>query len=318
MMRGFERILKEDKFPITYEVRSPRGSNIDEYIKKIKEYDFLDRIAGLNVCNNPVGRVMIDPAPYAGRIFKEIGIEPIAHLTCRDSTIGGLQRWLLGAHSLGIKTLLAMTGDYAVGDYPAEEKVDHINSLELITGIKRYLNKGKLMPELSARQSRQRNRYLTEVEEIESPTDFKVGGVILPSRSNETDYTARKIEAGADFFQTQITYDSKEILDFLEDLDDKVDKHPPVFVGTSPFSSSEEMNFLSNTIPQVNIPDFVQERMSKAKDFGEESVKHSIEMYENIKDGVQERGLHFKVGAHIIPIRSEEKAGEIVRGLRDI
>ncbi|MFW5927792.1 MAG: methylenetetrahydrofolate reductase, partial [Thermoplasmatota archaeon] len=150
-MKEFMERLKEDSFPITYEVPSPRGANVDDYIERIREYDFKDHIAGFNVCNNPVGLVRIDPAPYAGKIKEEIDIDTITHLTCRDSTIGGLQRWLLGAQSLGIKNILAMTGDYAVGDYPAEEKVDHINSLELITGIKDYLNQGKLMPELSAR-----------------------------------------------------------------------------------------------------------------------------------------------------------------------
>lgn len=318
MMSDFKKMLKGFDFPITYEVPSPRGGNVDEYIEHIKNYDFLDEIIAFNVCNNPVGRVRIDPAPYGGRISDEIGVEVIAHLTCRDSTLGGLQRWLLGAQSLGIRTLLAMTGDYAVGDYPTEEHFDHINSLELITGIKEYLNKGKLMPELSTRQSRQRNRYLTKIEDIEEPTNFQVGGVIISQRANEATYAARKVEAGADFFQTQITYDSETFLNFLENFEEITKNHVPILVSTSPFSSKEEMIFLSETIPQVTIPDFLRDRLNRAEDFQKESMDHLVSMYREIRRGVKERGLSFKIGAHVIPLESEKQASELVRRLTDI
>ncbi len=317
-MKEFMERLKKDSFPITYEVPSPRGGNVEDYIDHITEYEFKDHIAGFNVCNNPVGLVRIDPGPYAGKIKEKIGIDTIAHLTCRDSTIGGLQRWLLGAQSLGIKNILAMTGDYAVGDYPAEEKVDHINSLELITGIKDYLNQGKLMPELSARPHKTRNRYLSEIDEIEVPTDFIVGGVILPGRKKEAGYAARKVDAGADFFQTQITYDHEEMLDFLEKLEDRIERYPPILIGTTPFQSPKQMMELSDTIPQVNIPDYVQKRLSKTDDFKSESIEYTIEFYEKIKDGAEERGINCKLGAHIIPIRYEGRVNEIIRRISEI
>jgi len=317
-MKDFVSRVKREVFPITFEVPSPRGGNVEEYLERIKDYDFLDMVTALNVCNNPVGLVRIDPAPYAGRILEEIRVEPIAHLTCRDSTLSGLQRWLLGAQSLGIKTILAMTGDYAVGDYPAEEKVDHINSLELITGIKEYLNKGKLMPELSAGPSRTRNRYLTDIENIEEPTDFEVGGVALPERSGEVNYAARKVEAGTDFFQTQISYDAAKVLDFIEALEERIDKNPPILIGTTPFDSSEEMRKLIDNVPQVMIPSNVRKRLYKADDFGKESVEFTFEFYQKILDGIQDRGLKTKIGAHIIPVRYEGKSGKVIERLNEI
>ncbi len=311
MQRFIEKLDKEE-FPITYEVPSPRGGNVDKYIKIIADLPFLDALAGLNVCNNPVGKVRIDPGPFSGRILHELDVEPIAHLTCRDTTLSGLQKWLLGADSMGIRNLLAMTGDYAVGDYPAEEKIDTINSLELITGIKKYLNNGQLMPELSTRQSRQRNRYLTELETLEKPTEFNVGGVMLPRRTGETTYASNKIQAGVDFFQTQITYDAYEVIELLTELEDMNDRYPPVLVSTAPFASPEEMTFLSENVPQVNIPQEVQERLSSAKNFSEESVIFAVEMYTDILDYAKEAGLHTKLGAHIIPMRSEKMAAKIV------
>ncbi len=317
-MKEFISKLEGSDLPITFEVPSPRGGNVKEYLERIENYDFLDELTAVNVCNNPVGLVRIDPGPYASKILEDVGIEPIAHLTCRDSTLSGLQRWLLGAHSLGVKTILAMTGDYAVGDYPAEEKVDHINSLELITGIKDYLNEGKLMPELSAAPSRKRNRYLVEVEEMEEPTDFQVGGVLLSERPGEASYAARKVEAGADFFQTQISYDPEKFLDFLEKFEKRTEKCQPILVGTTPFSSPEEMVKLKDSVPQVHIPEKVEKRLNSAEDFGEESVEFTIEFFEKILDGVQDRGLKTKIGAHIIPVRYEGKAGDIIRGLSEI
>jgi len=318
MMKDFVSRVENTDFPITFEVPSPRGGNVENYIERIKDYDFLDMVTALNVCNNPVGLVRIDPAPYSGRILEDVNIEPIAHLTCRDSTLSGLQRWLLGAQSLGIRTILAMTGDYAVGDYPAEEKVDHINSLELITGIKEYLNEGKLMPELSVGPSRKRNRYLTNIENLEDSTDFQVGGVALPERTGEKNYAARKVEAGADFFQTQISYDSTKVLDFIEDLENMSDKSPPILVGTTPFSTSEEMARLTESVPQVNIPSSVKERLSRAEDFGQESVEFTVDFYQKIIDGMQERDLKTKVGAHIIPVRYEGKSGKVIKRLSKI
>ncbi len=317
-MDDFVTRVKKDKFPITFEVPSPRGGHVEEYIERIKDYDFLGSVTALNVCNNPVGLIRIDPAPYAGSILEEINVEPIAHLTCRDSTLSGLQRWLLGAQSLGINTILAMTGDYAVGDYPAEEKVDHINSLELITGIKDYLNEGKLMPELSAAPSRKRNRYLTDIESLEDPTDFQVGGVALPERTGEENYAARKIEAGADFFQTQISYDATKVLDFIEGLEERIDRSPPILVGTTPFSSSEEMMRLTDSVPQVEIPPKVRKRLSRAENFAEDSVEFTVEFYEKMIDGMQDRGLDTTVGAHIIPVRYEGVSGKVIKRLDKI
>lgn len=317
-MDPFKRNLERERFPITYEVPSPRGGNIDDYIERIASYDFLDRLVGLNVCNNPVGKVRIDPAPFAGKILRELNIEPIAHLTCRDTTLSGLQKWLLGADSLGIRTLLAMTGDYAVGDYPAEEKIDTINSMELITGIKKYLNNGQLMPELSTRQSRLRNRYMVELEDLEKPTDFTVGGVLLPRRAGEPNYGANKIRAGTDFFQTQITYDAQEVLTLIKELEALVDRVPPILVSTAPFATHEEMVFLSENVPQVNIPEKVQNRLSQAKDFAMESVNYAVEMYVKISDGLKEQGSKTKVGAHIIPMRSKEMAANIVKEISDL
>ena len=317
-MYDINMIFDEVKLPITYEIPSPRGGNISSYIEKVKNYDFLKYLSGVNICNNPVGLVRIDPAPYAYMLKKHIDVEPIVHLTCRDSTLGGLQRWLLGAQCLGIKNLLTMSGDVSMGDYPAEERVGHINSLELITGVKQYLNQGKLMPELSSKPYRNRNRYMNELEELEEPTDFKVGGVLIPARNSEHQYAAKKIEAGADFFQTQISYDVEEMLEVIGKIEKKVEKTPPVLVSTTPLNSRSQMNTLIESIPQVTIPEDVKKRFIRTDDFLKESIEFTVQFYEELVTGIKERGLKTKIGAHIIPLQSEENSYEIIRRLSDL
>ncbi|MFW6142268.1 MAG: methylenetetrahydrofolate reductase [Candidatus Saliniplasma sp.] len=317
-MSDITKILKDTKFPITYEIPSPRGGNVSDYIDEVKNYDFLNYLTAVNICNNPIGLVRIDPAPYAYMLKKHVDVETIVHLTCRDSTLSGLQKWLLGAQCLNIHNLLAMSGDVSMGDYPAEEMVGHINSLELITGIKKYLNKGKLMPELSSKPYRTRNRYMNEMEELEQPTDFKTGGVLIPARRNEAEYAAKKIKAGADFFQTQISYDVEEVLDCLEEITHSVDKIPPVLVSTTPLDSRSQMNILIDSIPQVNVPEKVKERFEQTDDFSGESVEFTVEFYEGLVAGVKDRGLDTKIGAHIIPLQSKENSSRIIRRLAQL
>ena len=318
MMSEISEIIDKDGFPITYEIPSPRGGDVSNYIEEVKNYDFLDHLTAVNICNNPVGLVRIDPAPYAYMLKKQIDVETIVHLTCRDSNLSGLQKWLLGAHCLEIKNILAMSGDVSMGDYPAEERVGHINSLELITGIKNYLNKGKLMPELSSKPYRTRNRYMNELEELEDPTDFNVGGVLIPARKNEARYAVKKIKAGADFFQTQISYDVEEIIQSLDDIEEKVDDPPSVLVSTTPLSSPSMMSTLIESIPQVSVPEDVKDRFVRTDDFSKESIEFTIEFYERLITRAKEIGLKTKIGAHIIPLQSEENSYEIIRRLSDL
>ncbi|MFO7791358.1 MAG: methylenetetrahydrofolate reductase [Candidatus Saliniplasma sp.] len=312
-------LFNDEGFPITYEIPSPRGGDVSDYLDDVEDYDFLKDLSAVNICNNPVGLVRIDPAPYAYLLKKAIDIRTIVHLTCRDSTLSGLQKWLLGAQCLGIKNLLAMSGDVSMGDYPAEERVGHINSLELITGVKQYLNQGKLMPELSSKPYRTRNRYMNELENLEQPTDFNVGGVLIPARRGESEYAAKKIKAGADFFQTQISYDVDETLDCLEDIEEESeDTPPPVLVSTTPLASRSQMDTLIDSIPQVNIPKLVRNRFLTSGDFSKESIAFTVEFYKKLISGAEERGLKTKVGAHIIPMQSEENSCEIIRGLSEL
>src|SRR5581483_7661700 len=125
----FRERLERDAFPITYEAVSPRSGVVEEHVRAFAELPCLSHLAAVNLTNNPSARVRIDPAMYGHLLQRACDVEVVAHITCRDDTLAGIQRWLLGAWALGIRNV-------------------SVNALELIAGIRRYISKGELMPDV--------------------------------------------------------------------------------------------------------------------------------------------------------------------------
>lgn len=316
----FRTRVRQDKFPITYEAISPRGADVEPYLENVTRLEHLSRISAVNVTNNPSARVRVDPAAFGHLLLDRAKVDVIAHLTCRDDNLGGIQRWLFGAWALGIRNLLVMTGDHPKGgDYPEEARVDSVNSLELIAGIKRFLAQGSLIPDVvSAGSSRYANRLdLPRTPKKVAPVDFYVGSPVIPWRNNELNYAKAKRDAGADFFQTQITWEAGPTLDWLEKAEALkiVGPDVPVLVGTSPLKNLKTMEFMHREIPHVQVPAELQKRLKAAKDCGKESVAACRELADALRDGVKSRGLKTRVGLHVLPINDDALGMEIVEGL---
>ncbi|MHB8604638.1 MAG: methylenetetrahydrofolate reductase [Thermoplasmatota archaeon] len=310
--------VQRDKFPLTYEAISPRGADVEPYLAEFRDLPGLDKLAGVNVTNNPSARVRIDPAAF-GHLLLEYGVDVLPHVTCRDDTLAGIQRWLFGAWALGMRNVVVMTGDHPKeGDYPEEKRVDSVNAIELVAGIKRFLAHGYLIPDIVAQQAAYRyaNRFdPPKPPKTVSPVDFHVGSPLIPWRANELVYAKAKIEAGVDFFQTQITWDETPVVEFLVKAEEQgtLDGRIPVLVGTSPLKTLKTMEFMHNNIPHVRVPPSVQQRLHAAKDPGWESVDVAVEMLARLRDAVRSRGLKTKVGGHVLPINDNRLGAEIVR-----
>ena len=317
-----ERLARED-FPITYEAISPRDASVEEPIKRFRDLPARSQLAGVNLTNNPSARVRIDPAAF-GHLLLDCGVDVIAHITCRDDTLAGIQRWLFGAWALGIRNVVVMTGDHPKeGDYPEERRVDSVNAIELIAGITQHMSRGTLIPDvITPAASRYANRFLPpKPPKAVSPIAFHVGSPLIPWRNNEDMYARAKLEAGAQFFQTQITWDEKPVLDWVEKMEQAghLGAHgrwqSPILVGTSPLKTLRTMEFMHNSIPLVRVPPDVQKRLRDAKDPGAESVQVCLEMYARLKDGAKARGLTTKLGAHVLPINDDGLGNAIVEGV---
>ncbi|HUR69456.1 MAG TPA: methylenetetrahydrofolate reductase [Candidatus Thermoplasmatota archaeon] len=321
----FRERLARESFPITYEAISPRSGEVRAHIDAFAKLPCLSHVAGVNLTNNPSARVRVDPAMYGHLLMEACEVDVLAHITCRDDTLAGIQRWLFGAWALGVKNVVVMTGDHPKeGDYPEERRVDSVNAIELIAGIRNYIAKGSLIPDImQPTASRYANRFAPPPPPRKTdPIDLFVGAPLIPWRNNEDQYATAKLQAGAQYFQSQITWDAVPTLDWLAKMEEKGvlgarGTYPDVsvLVGSSPLKTEKTMEFMHRSIPFVKVPDPVRKRLKESKDFARESVAVVLETFATLKDGARERGLTTKIGAHVLPINDDSLGNAIVEGV---
>jgi 5,10-methylenetetrahydrofolate reductase len=155
-----------------------------------------------------------------------------------------------------------------------------------------------------------------------TPLDFFVGAPLIPWRNNEDQYALAKLQAGAQYFQSQITWEAGPTLDWLAKVEEKGylgarGKYAdvPVLVGSSPLKTERTMEFMHNSIPFVKVPEPIRKRLKDAPDIAKESVQVCLEMFAALKDGARSRGLTTKIGAHVLPINDDSLGNAIVEGV---
>ncbi|MBD3160635.1 MAG: bifunctional homocysteine S-methyltransferase/methylenetetrahydrofolate reductase [Candidatus Eisenbacteria bacterium] len=243
----FAAKLLSGSFVASVELNPPRGIDTRKVIDGAREI----REAGVDAVNIPDGpRASARMSPLAlGAVLREtVGAEVLLHYCCRDRNLLGMQSDLLGAHALGLRNLIIITGDPPkLGDYPNATAVFDVDSIGL-TGIVSKLNHGQ---DLAGNA-------------IGEPTAFLIGVGVDPGAPNLDEEVRRlraKIEAGAECIFTQPVYEGRklrELLGRIEDLD------LPILVGILPLTSHRNAEFFHNEVPGMTIPDPVRERMRKA------------------------------------------------------
>src|SRR6266496_3943609 len=247
--------LEAGEFIVSAELDPPKGLNP----RKILEGAVVLQKAGIdfiNIADSPMARVRMSCIALARLIQDHLGIETIIHFTTRDRNLMALQAELLGAHALGIRNILALTGDpLRLGDYPNTTGVWDVDSVGLIRIIKR-MNEG----------------HDAAGSSIGAQASFHIGCALnLNMTDEETEREIEKyrskVEAGAHFIMTQPIYELAPLLRFL----DRVGKPPiPMILGCIPLHSSRHAEFLHNEVPGITIPDEVRARMRAAGEHGHE------------------------------------------------
>jgi homocysteine S-methyltransferase len=252
------RKLANHEFVVSVEVDPPRGARPK---KMIEGAQFLKAsgVDVINVADSPMARVRMSSLALASMISQQVGVETILHFTCRDRNLMGIQSDLMGAHALGIRNILALTGDPPrAGDYPNATAVFDVDSVGLIRVLKQ-LNAGTDLAGNS----------------IGEPTRFMIGCAVNPASEDletELERFQRKIEAGAEFTMTQPLYELEPLTRFLEAVGKR---RVPVLLGLLPLQSHRHAEFLHNEVPGINIPDQAREAMKKA---GDKGIEVGIEM----------------------------------------
>jgi len=247
--------LAAGEFVISVELDPPKGLNP----AKILSGAALLQEAGvdfINIADSPMARVRMGCIALARLIQDHLGTETIIHFTTRDRNLMALQADLLGAHALGIRNILALTGDpLRVGAYPNTTGVWDVDSIGLIQ-ILRSMNEG----------------HDAAGSSIGAKSSFFIGTALDLNMTDEQvdleiEKYQRKIQAGAHFIMTQPIYELAPLTRFL----DRVGKPPvPLILGCIPLHSSRHSEYLHNEVPGITIPDSVRERMNQAGEHGHE------------------------------------------------
>lgn len=271
--------LATKKFVVTVELDPPKTLNLDKILRVVSSANFGKIVDAVNVTDCPMAKLRMSPIALSHIIQEKIGLEAIFHITCRDRNLLGLQAELLGAAALGVKNILALTGDPPeMGDYIRATGVYDVDSVGLVKMVNN-LNSG----------------YEYKGEELEDRTDFFVGVAVNPTAPDLKEEIKRfeeKVSAGANFVQTQPIYDIRQLERFL-----KLTAHIniPKIIGIMPLKSYKMVEYLNNNLPGIFVPPRVKERM-KGKDI-EEGIKISQELIDKINKFKEVAGIH------IFPLR---------------
>jgi homocysteine S-methyltransferase len=297
--RGLRQKLNAGKWVTSVEIDPPRGLNPTKMLHgaaMLKEIG----VDCVNIADSPLAKVRMDCISLAVMIQQQIGLETIIHFTTRDRNLMALQAQLIGAHTLGIRNVLALTGDPPrLGDYPNATAVYDIDSIGLIKILKR-LNEGRDWAGTS----------------IGANADFLIACALDMLRANadpnELERFHRKLEAGADLVMTQPVYDAAILREFLQKYGNQygaVEK--PILLGVLPLMSSKHAEFLHNEVPGITLTDDARRRM---KDAGERGVAEGIRLAQELLNETKD----FVAGTYLMPSFGRyDVCGELVKVLED-
>jgi len=279
---------------VTCEIAAGDGADPDDVIRRVRLVR--DHVDAVNVPDNTAG--VVHMAAWAASILlAREGVDPIMHVTCRDRNRMALQSDLLGAAALGVRNVLCLTGDHMVhGDHPGAKPVFDLDSLQLL-GLADVLRHGRY---LSGREIKPAPDLFPGATEnpFAPPYDFR------PLRLQ------KKLEAGARFIQTQITFNVERFAAFMARVRDLgLDRRVPILAGVAPLRSARAARYMRERVPGMEVPDDIVRRMEQAGSERsrreEEGIRICVETIERLRE-VQ--GL---AGFHVMPIHWEEAVSEI-------
>lgn len=290
-----ERVLRAGLFAVTAELNSPDSADPQAvYEAALPLAEVADAInatdaSGANVHMSSLG---------VWALLLQAGYEPVLQMSCRDRNRIALQGDLLGAAALGVRNVLAITGDdVTAGDQPDARRVFDFDSPQLLRTIVTMRDHGQF---LSGRK-------------LDAPPRLFVGAVenpVAPPFDWRPHRLGKKVAAGAEFIQTQYIYDVPVFQRFMARLRDLgLADRVYVLAGVGPLRSPKTAEYMRTRVPGVMIPDAVVDRLSKTPKsvWQEEGMQISVEIIEQV------RAIPGVAGVHIMAYRQEEMVAEIIR-----
>ena len=279
-------VLNRGTFAVTVEYNPPKGTNITSILENAKQ--LVGRVHGVNVTDNTAAVVRAGSLPVC-RLLYELGHDPVMQLTCRDRNRIAMQSDLMGAHMLGIRNILCLTGDYpTVGDHKEAKPVYDLDSVQVMQLV-RGLNNGKDMVG----------------NKLDGSTAFTIGAAVTPEADLVGPVLAKfevKVKAGAQFFQTQAVYRPDVFASFMKQVRPFNVK---VLAGILLLRNAKMAEFMNANIPGMSVPsemiDELKTAGEKAEDVGVDIAVRTIKAVRPHCDGV-----------HIMAIKATHRLSEII------
>jgi methylenetetrahydrofolate reductase (NADPH) len=287
-----ERVLHEGIFAVTAEVVPPRSADPEPVLEQARA--LVGHADAVNVTDNPTATAHMSAVAGAG-LVAQAGLEPVLQVVTRDRNSLGIASVLLGAWALGARNVLCLSGDpVSVGDHPDATTVGDLDAIGLIGLARRLRDEGRL----GDRDVVIPPRYFIGVAEspLADPYD--------PSRLEA------KLDAGADFVQTQIVYDVEAFAAWAEGARARgVFERAFVLAGVAPVRSARAARFMNGHLPGVHVPDALVDALEEAgPDAWEVGVRHTVEVVAALKT---EPGI---AGVHVMGLGHEDAVRRVVAG----
>ena len=291
---NLEKVLSEGRFVVTAEVGPPKGTDVEKIRNKATLLK--DSVVAFNITDNQTAVVRL--SSLAGSVFLlQMNMEPIMQMTCRDRNRIGLQSDVLGAAALGVRNILCLTGDHqSFGNHPAAKGVFDIDSVQLLQIIKDMRDDGIFQngdPLLAGRPT----VYLgAAANPYADPFELQLNRL------------QKKIDAGADFIQTQSVYNIERFTKWMDEVRAQgIDKRIHILAGITPLKSLKMAERMKFHVPGTNVPDTIYQRMKHASDPSRQGYQIALEIIKELK---KIPGIH---GIHITALFWEEIISALLR-----
>jgi methylenetetrahydrofolate reductase (NADPH) len=277
--------IKNKKFIVTSETAPPKGTDMSKMIESARP--LIGKVDAINVTDLQ-SAVMRAGSLVGCYMLAQIGIDPVFQITCRDRNRLALQSELLSAYALGIKNVLALTGDHPLsGDHPQAKPVFDLDSVQLVQAAK-TLTQGKDMAG----------------NKLFGVPDFCLGAAVNPCADPielELIKMKKKIDSGVEFFQTQAIFDIKRFEFFMR----KVSKYNiPIIAGIVLLKSAKMAVYMNDNVAGIYVPDQLIKQIGQAADTQQESIEIAAGLIRGLKNICQ--------GVHIMPIGWERLVPDVI------
>jgi methylenetetrahydrofolate reductase (NADPH) len=293
-----ERVLRAGHFAVTAELGPPK--NADPEIIRKKAALLRDSVDAANITDNQTAIVRMSSIG-AGVLALQAGLEPVIQMTCRDRNRLAMQADLLGAYALGLRNLLALSGDHQTfGNHPSAKNVHDLDSMQLVQMVVGLRDGGRFQCGEEIKGAAPRFFVGAAENPFADPFEWR------PLR------LGKKVRAGASFIQTQLIYNVPRFREFMQRVVDLgLHEQVSILAGVGPIKTPGAARYMRDQVPGMDVPEEIVARMeaagqgiedkkARAAAFREEGIRICVELIEQL------RAIPGVAGVHIMAIEWED------------